>query len=68
MLGRAMRLGAMFTVDNPAEMGELRWYPGKKRLEIHLHPDAEALFGEVAASRFEALAGAMGARPEIVRR
>ena len=68
VLGRAMRLGAMFTVEDPAEMGELRWFPTKKRLEIHLHPAAEGLFGEVAASRFQALAGAMGAEAEVVRR
>jgi exopolyphosphatase/guanosine-5'-triphosphate,3'-diphosphate pyrophosphatase len=68
VLGRAMRLGAMFTVKDPSEVGELRWFPAKKRLEIHVLPPAEALFGEVAQSRFQALAGAMGAESEVVRR
>jgi exopolyphosphatase/guanosine-5'-triphosphate,3'-diphosphate pyrophosphatase len=68
ILGRAMRLGAMFTVDDPAEMGELRWFPTKARLEIHVHPVGAPLFGEVAESRFQSLASAMGAEAEVVRR
>jgi exopolyphosphatase/guanosine-5'-triphosphate,3'-diphosphate pyrophosphatase len=68
ILGRAMRLGAMFTGEDPTEVGELRWFPAKKRSEVHVLPTGEALFGEVAASRFQALAGAMGAEGEVVRR
>jgi exopolyphosphatase/guanosine-5'-triphosphate,3'-diphosphate pyrophosphatase len=58
----------MFTVDDPAEMGELRWFPTKARLEIHVHPVGAPLFGEVAESRFQSLASAMGAEAEVVRR
>ena len=68
VLGRAMRFGAMFTVDEPADMGELRWFPRKKRLEMHISKEADGLFGEVAASRFQALGNALGATAEVVRR
>jgi exopolyphosphatase/guanosine-5'-triphosphate,3'-diphosphate pyrophosphatase len=68
ILGRAMRLGAMFTVEDPAEMGELRWFPSKKRLEMHVNSAAEGLFGEVANSRFQSLGNAMGADVDVVRR
>lgn len=68
ILGRAMRLGAMFAVDDPSEKGELRWFPTKERLEIHLHEEGATLFGEVAASRFRALGNAMSAETKVVCR
>ena len=67
VLGRAMRLGAMLTVDDPASMGELRWFPAKARLEMHVSTQADALFGEVAESRFRALASALDAESEVIR-
>ncbi len=67
VLGRAMRLGAMLTVDDPAEMGELRWFPPKQLLEMHVSPEADALFGEVAEARFGSLASALGAEAKVIR-
>ncbi len=64
---RRCGFGAMLTVDDPAAMGELRWFPPKATLEMHVAPQAEALFGEVAESRFRALASAMGAEPVVIR-
>ncbi len=62
ILGRAMRFGAMFTVEKPTDHGELFWLPKKKQLRLTLKTDAgRDLFGEVAEARFAALAGAMGA-------
>jgi len=60
MLGRAMRFGAMFSVGGPGMAGELRFYPKKKVLELVLHADRQALFGEVAQMRFAALAKTLG--------
>ncbi|WP_227420702.1 Ppx/GppA family phosphatase [Roseitranquillus sediminis] len=68
VLGRAMRFGAMFSVEDPAAMGEMRWFPRKKRLEMHVSREADGLFGEVAASRFHALASALDASPVVMRR
>ncbi|WP_440446707.1 Ppx/GppA family phosphatase [Pararhodobacter marinus] len=60
MLGRAMRFGAMFSAGGPQAAGELRYFPKKKVLELILQPERKALFGEVAASRFAALAKNLG--------
>ncbi len=60
-LGRAMRFGSMFTVENPTEHGRLKLYPQKKRVELVLRTEAgHSLFGEVAEARLRALAGAIG--------
>jgi exopolyphosphatase / guanosine-5'-triphosphate,3'-diphosphate pyrophosphatase len=59
VLGKAMRFGAMIAVANPDEAGSLRYYPKKKILELVLVPQTAALFGEVAQSRFAALAAAL---------
>ncbi|MBF9034720.1 exopolyphosphatase [Rhodobacterales bacterium HKCCE2091] len=62
ILGRAMRFGAMFTVDNPGDHGALKHYPKKNVLELTLKTaDGRALYGEVTEARLKALAGAMGA-------
>jgi exopolyphosphatase / guanosine-5'-triphosphate,3'-diphosphate pyrophosphatase len=60
MLGRAMRFGAMFSVGGPELAGEMRFFPKKKVLELILQPERQALFGEVAQSRFTALAKTLG--------
>ncbi len=62
VLGKAMRFGAMFAVDGPQDKAELRWFPKKRELHLRLAPDAVNLFGEVAASRFDSLANALGAK------
>ncbi|SDW72192.1 Ppx/GppA family phosphatase [Roseicitreum antarcticum] len=56
MLGRAMRFGAMFSMDGPENAGELRFFPKKRVLELVLRPQTQALFSEVAEARFSSLA------------
>lgn len=66
ILGRAMRFGAMFTLENPLDHGALKYYPKKQILELRLLSDTgRDLFGEVAQSRFKALASALGAETVI---
>lgn len=60
ILGKAMRFGAMFSIKDPTEAGELKLSPKRKRLELRLTPTGTALFGEVALSRFQSLCKAMG--------
>lgn len=67
VLGRAMRFGAMFSAETPDTLGELRWFPKRKHLELRLNGAAEALFGEVAESRFNALVSALEATAEVRR-
>ncbi len=69
MLGRALRFGAMFSMDGPGNAGELRFYPKKKVLELVLQPEMQALFTEVAEQRFASLANQIGASAKVrVRR
>jgi len=65
VLGKAMRFASMLAADDPAMMGELRWYPKKKLLELRLPTPARDLFGEVAEARFATLAAALGAEPVV---
>ncbi len=67
VVGRAMRFGAMFSAETLDEMAELRFQPKKKALELILAPEGEALYGEVAAARFLALAKSLGAEEVKVR-
>ncbi|MEM9434848.1 MAG: Ppx/GppA family phosphatase [Pseudomonadota bacterium] len=60
-LGKAMRFGAMFSVQNPDDMGKLIWRPKKRVLELHLHDKTRDLFGEVANARFASLADSLEA-------
>lgn len=69
MLGRALRFGAMFSMDGPENAGELRFYPKKRVLELVLERDTQALFTEVAEQRFGTLANQIGATAKVrVRR
>lgn len=61
VLGKAMRFGAMFAVDNPNDKAELHWRPVKRELHLHIRKQAGDLFGEVAQARFSALADALDA-------
>ncbi|MFC7705318.1 Ppx/GppA family phosphatase [Plastorhodobacter daqingensis] len=65
VLGKAMRFGAMFAIEQPQEAGALRFYPKKKVLELVLAPRSAALFGEVAQARFTALAQALGVETQV---
>ncbi|AUH34375.1 Ppx/GppA family phosphatase [Paracoccus tegillarcae] len=66
VLGKAMRFGAMFSVKDPSKAGSLKLYPKKKKLELHLTKIGQAMFGEVALSRFESLCKAMEVEPVVV--
>ncbi|HRO13548.1 MAG TPA: Ppx/GppA family phosphatase [Paracoccus sp. (in: a-proteobacteria)] len=59
IIGKALRFGAMFSVRDPAEAGLLVLEDGQLRLT--LTPTGQALMGEVAEARFQALCKAMGA-------
>src|SRR6056297_2113414 len=61
IVGKAMRFAAMLWLQKNARLGELRWFPKKKVLELRLSDEAAPLYGEVAQSRFAALAAALGA-------
>lgn len=65
ILGKAMRFGAMFTVNNPAGKAELAWDRKNKVLNLSIRPKAKDLFGEVAKARFSALAHALQARENV---
>ncbi len=67
ILGKAMRFGAMFSVQTPELMGSLRWLPKKRVIEIRLARGAEDLFGEVAEARFMALAAVLEATTKVTR-
>ena len=65
-LGKAMRFGAMFSVGDPSQAGELRWTPKKRLLTLALTEDGVGLFGEVAQARFTALALALKAETKVM--
>ncbi|AML49987.1 MULTISPECIES: Ppx/GppA family phosphatase [Falsihalocynthiibacter] len=64
-LGKAMRFGAMFWTKHLNAVASLRFYPKKKELVLHLDPEYQDLFGEVAASRFNALASALESNASV---
>jgi len=62
ILGKAMRFGAMiWTADRTDHEARLEWDPQNRALELHLSAQAAPLFGEVAESRFAALAQSLEA-------
>ncbi len=65
ILGRAMRLGAMLWVDAGEAPGTLKWKKKSSELILKLNAEAEPLFGEVAESRFNALAAALAATGQV---
>jgi exopolyphosphatase / guanosine-5'-triphosphate,3'-diphosphate pyrophosphatase len=65
VLGRAMRLGAMLWLGAHDAPGSFRWKPMKKQLQLVLESRARPLFGEVAQSRLNGLANAMGAEVSV---
>ncbi|SNX68890.1 Ppx/GppA phosphatase [Cereibacter ovatus] len=65
VLGKAMRFGSMFSIEDPSAAGSLKLMPKKKVLELTLTPEGAALYGEVAQARFKSLALALGAMPQV---
>ncbi len=66
-VGKAMRFGAMFSVEDPETMARLRWQPKKRVLTLSLSAKGRDLFGEVAEARFRALAEALDAEVSVRR-
>ena len=60
ILGKAMRFGAMFSASDDDNLGTLKLFPKKGRLELRLPPGTQGLYGEVAEARFKSLASALG--------
>lgn len=67
ILGKAMRFGAMIYASEDQDMGSLRFYPKKKRLQLKLAPGTRALFGEVAEARLMSLAQSLGDVEVVVK-
>ncbi len=67
ILGKAMRFGAMLSAQSPEKTGTLVWDAMARVLTFRLNEGAEALFGEVAAARFQSLAEALGAKARVER-
>ncbi|NIZ10248.1 Ppx/GppA family phosphatase [Pseudooceanicola sp. HF7] len=65
ILGKAMRFGAMLWPERDTEIGQMRWYPKKKVLELELTDSAWPLFGEVAEARFRSLANSLNAEVSL---
>ncbi|MBW0157439.1 Ppx/GppA family phosphatase [Sedimentimonas flavescens] len=65
VLGKAMRFGAMFSIHDPQDAGELNYKPKKNLLELRLTKRGAGLYGEVAAARLTALAAALKAEPSV---
>ncbi len=65
VLGKAMRFASMLAADDAPSMGELRWFPKKRKLELWLPPRSTVLFGEVAEARFNSLASSLGAEAAV---
>ena len=67
VLGKAMRFGAMFSVNSPEDAGELSLDRQDGRLQLRLSKRGEGLFGEVAEARFLSLAAAMKADAVVLK-
>ncbi|MGI3165094.1 Ppx/GppA family phosphatase [Pseudooceanicola sp. 200-1SW] len=65
ILGKAMRFGAMLWPERDGEIGELRWFPKKKVLELRMAEAHWPLFGEVAEARFRSLASSLKAEVSL---
>ncbi len=68
-LGRAMRFGAMFTLERPTDHGKLSYDDEDRVLTLTLKTQVgQDLFGEVAQARFKALAKSIDAAAEVKSR
>ncbi|MBT0958604.1 Ppx/GppA family phosphatase [Alphaproteobacteria bacterium KMM 3653] len=66
VLGRAMRLGAMFSINAPELMGSFKYHPKKGILKLSLPEGSADLYGEVAEARFNNLAAVMNVETEVL--
>ena len=64
-IGRALRFGAMFTMDHLSRAGELRYFPKKAEVELILSRPMAGLYTEVAEQRFRALASQLRATAKV---
>ncbi len=67
VLGKALRFGSMFSIQSPADAGEIQYFPKRKVLQLALTKRGEGLFGEVVEARFNSLAKSLGAETEVLR-
>ena len=65
ILGKAMRFGAMFWMQPDVPMGQFKWFPQKRVLELRIPKAASALYGEVAEARFLSLAASLNAETKV---
>ncbi|MDE0307861.1 MAG: Ppx/GppA family phosphatase [Albidovulum sp.] len=65
VLGKAMRFGSMFGVSRSLGRGRIAMRSQERRLVFHLPRELSDLYGEVAQSRFHALAKAMDCAPIV---
>lgn len=63
--GKAMRFGAMFSVEDPRTVATLKWQSQKKLLTLSLTDKGAGLFAEVAQARFKSLASSLDAETVI---
>ncbi|KCV81637.1 Ppx/GppA phosphatase [Actibacterium atlanticum] len=68
VLGKAMRLGAMFTSPTHDALPQIKLYPKKGLLEVKVPAHADALFGEVAEARMVSLCKSLGVEPVLKRK
>ncbi len=65
VLGKAMRFGAMFWMQQDVPMGQFKWFPQKRVLELRIPDVASALYGEVAEARLLSLASSLEAEVRV---
>lgn len=65
ILGKAMRFGAMFWMQPDVPMGQFKWFPQKRILELRIPKAASALYGEVAEARLMSLAASLEAEVRV---
>ena len=61
ILGKAMRFGAMFAMQDPDPFATLTWLADENVLRIEVDPEHRDMFGDVARARFRSLANALEA-------
>jgi len=66
-VGKAMRFGSMFSVDDPRSVASLTWQAKPKLLRLTLNRAGSDLFGEVAEGRFMSLAVSLAAKARVER-